>query len=114
MSNSKSNPILQRIKDSLQHQEPQPEIKTPLVSSTLLYGGFDQLYKLLDTAKRDMDFARSAVYIDDESAEVLELLRKKAKIKSSLLVSCLLHEFFTQHKDQIRQLLEKRNNSLID
>ncbi|GAB3832307.1 hypothetical protein [Pontibacter rugosus] len=115
MSNSKSNLVLQRIKGSLQHTEqPLPDPAAPSVSSTLETGGFRQLYRVLEEAKADMDFDRRAVYIDDESAEVLDLLRKKAKIKSSHLVSFLLHEFFSRHKGLIQELVEKRSNRLID
>lgn len=84
------------------------------IDRALQEGGFPQLIKLLEDIKEDMDFGRNAVYIDEETAEVLDLLRKKAKIKSNLLVSCLLHAFFQKHKELIQELLEKRSNRLLD
>lgn len=82
--------------------------------SILESGGFIQLFRVLEAAREDLDFGRNAVYIDEETAEVLDLLRKKFKIKSNLLVSYLLHEFFRKHKGLMQDLVEKRSNKLLE
>ena len=84
------------------------------IDSALAEGGFVQLFRELEAVRETLELDRKIVYIDDESAEVLELLRRKAKIKSSLLVSCLLHEFFRKHKDVIHELIEKKSNKLLE
>lgn len=84
------------------------------IDSALAEGGFVQLFKELEAARETLDLGRKVVYIDDDTAEVLDLLRKKAKIKSNLLVSCLLHEFFSRHKEFIQELVEKRANKLLE
>ena len=86
----------------------------PDIDSVLESGGFPQLFKVLEAARGDLDFGRNAVYIDEETAEVLDLLRKKFKIKSNLLVSYLLHEFFRKHKGLMQDLVEKRSNKLLE
>jgi hypothetical protein len=91
---------------------------TPLqakdIDTILSEGGFMQLFKVLEAARKEMEIDRKAVYIDEESAEVLELLKKKAKIKANVLVSYLLQEFFSRHKELIQELVEKRSNKLLD
>ncbi|PRY09043.1 hypothetical protein CLV24_11994 [Pontibacter ummariensis] len=136
MKNNRNNAVLERIKANLLNGEPKAGepveeeasaedkivLKRPLqeacseveISNILSLGGFTQLYETLERARGEMGFDRRIVYIDSESAEVLDLLRRKAKIKSNLLVSCLLHEFFSKHKELIQELVEKRNNKLLD
>lgn len=77
-------------------------------------GGFEQLFKVLEDARKEMEIEKKAVYVDEESAEVLDLLKKKAKIKSNVLVSYLLQEFFSKHKALIQELVEKRSNRFLD
>ncbi|RDV11883.1 hypothetical protein DXT99_23550 [Pontibacter diazotrophicus] len=84
------------------------------IDMILSEGGFMQLFKVLEAARKDMEIERKAVYVDEESAEVLDLLKKKAKIKSNVLVSYLLQEFFSKHKELIQELVEKRSNKLLD
>lgn len=72
------------------------------------------MVKELEAARETLEFDRKIVYIDEETAEVLDLLRKKAKVKSNLLVSALLHEFFSRYKDLIQELNEKKSNKLLD
>ena len=105
-------PILPAAADEIKGN--QGSQKTQTIDEVLAEGGFVQLFKALEAAREGLELDRRIVYIDDESAEVLELLRKKAKIKSSLLVSCLLQEFFQKHKEHIHDLIEKRNNKLLD
>ena len=122
-------PLLDRIKQRQRLREDQAEgpnerdsaakagagnAEAQGIDNILATGGFVQLSRALEAARGDFDFERRIVYIDDESAEVLDLLRKKAKIKSNLLVSYLLHEFLAKHKDLIREYVEKRGNKLID
>ncbi|MHA6250058.1 hypothetical protein ACXYMU_19150 [Pontibacter sp. CAU 1760] len=84
------------------------------IDTVLNKGGFTQLFKVLEAARKEMEIDRKAVYVDEESAEVLDLLKKKAKIKSNVLVSFLLQEFFSKHKELIQELVEKRSNRLLD
>ena len=84
------------------------------IEGALKRGGFGLLAKELEAAREILEFDRKIVYIDDDTAEVLDLLRKKAKVKSNLLVSALLHEFFSKYKDLIQELKEKRSNKLLD
>lgn len=118
MSQKKNNPVLAGIKASLRKEGlqgvPIASEAAPDLSRILEEGGFPEVHRALDSAKADMVFERRTVYIDNESAEVLDLLRKKAKIKSSLLVSFLLRKFFSKHKDSIRQLIDIKSNSLLD
>ncbi|WP_276499886.1 hypothetical protein [Pontibacter litorisediminis] len=118
MTKNKNNPVLGRIKESLRNEslqgEPTAHEAAPDLTSILSEGGFPEVHQALESAKAEMVFERRSVYIDNESAEVLDLLRKKAKIKSSLLVSFLLREFFSKHKDSIRQLIDIKSNSLLD
>ncbi|MFD3002665.1 hypothetical protein ACFS7Z_20005 [Pontibacter toksunensis] len=89
--------------------------KNPKDIDTILHeGGFMQLFKVLEAARKEMEIDKKAVYVDEESAEVLDLLKKKAKIKSNALVSYLLQEFFSKHKALIQELVEKRSNKFID
>ncbi|GAA4431460.1 hypothetical protein GCM10023188_19020 [Pontibacter saemangeumensis] len=84
------------------------------IDTVLNNGGFVLLFKVLEAARKEMEIDKKAVYVDEESAEVLELLKKKAKIKSNVLVSYLLQEFFSKHKELIQELVEKRSNRLLD
>lgn len=84
------------------------------IDAILSEGGFVQLFKALEAARKEMDIEKKAVYIDEESAEVLDLLKKKARIKSNVLVSYLLQEFFIKHRDLIQELVEKRSNKFLD
>lgn len=84
------------------------------IDSALAEGGFVQLFRELEAAREGLNLGRKIVYIDDDTAEVLDLLRKKAKIKSNLLVSCLLQELIIKHRDLIQELVEKRANKLLE
>lgn len=53
------------------------------------------------------------VYVDDDVAGVLELLRKKGKIKTNLLISYLLQSFIEKNKEKIQQLEEKKRNKFL-
>ncbi|PRY13748.1 hypothetical protein CLV24_105118 [Pontibacter ummariensis] len=88
--------------------------EVPDIDRTLELGGFPHLLKVLEAAREELDFGRNAVYIDEETAEVLDLIRKKFKIRSNLLVSCLLREFFQKHKDLMQELIDKRSNKLLE
>jgi hypothetical protein len=84
------------------------------IDTILTEGGFVRLYKVLEAARKEMEMDRKAVYVDEESAEVLDLLKKKAKIKSNVLVSYLLQEFFSRHKALIQELIGMRSNRLLE
>lgn len=53
--------------------------ETQTIDEALAEGGFFQLLKVLEAAREGLELDRRIVYIDDESAEVLELLRKKQR-----------------------------------
>ncbi|WP_162056023.1 hypothetical protein [Pontibacter pamirensis] len=95
-------------------EEPSATRQAQDIDVVLNKGGFEQLVKVLEAARKEMEIDKKAVYVDEESAEVLELLKKKAKIKSNVLVSYLLQEFFSKHKELIQELAEKRSNKLLD
>jgi hypothetical protein len=135
MSLHKNNPLLASIKAKIGAERTPVIAPTPMtltvmsessreaksfgsqkvrdIDTILAEGGFERLCKVLEAARKEMEMDRKAVYVDEESAEVLELLKKKAKIKTNVLVSYLLQEFFSRHKALLLELIEKRNNKFL-
>lgn len=61
--------------------------------------GLDNLYQLLQEEKEEFNIGKEVVYLDEELFSILLLLKRKAKIKPSLLTSYLLKKFFTENKE---------------
>lgn len=77
--------------------------------------GFEELYEILKQEKEDFSFNKRLVYIDDDLADVLDLIKKEAKINSNLLASYLLKQFFIENIGLIKALKEKRKgNKFLD
>lgn len=77
--------------------------------------GFEELYEILKLEKEDFSFNKRLVYIDDDLADVLDLIKKEAKINSNLLASYLLKQFFIENIGLIKALKEKRKgNKFLD
>ncbi|QNF31345.1 hypothetical protein HUW51_00895 (plasmid) [Adhaeribacter swui] len=77
--------------------------------------GFEDLYEILKQEKEDFTFNKRMVYIDDDIADVLDLIKREAKINSNLLASYLLKQFFTENIGLIKALKEKRKgNKFLD
>jgi hypothetical protein len=52
------------------------------------------------------------IYIDEEIKEVLSLLKSKAKIKTSSLVSYILEHFLEENKEDINTIIRSSNRFL--
>lgn len=77
--------------------------------------GFEELYEILKQEKDDFTFNKRLVYIDDDLADILDLIKKEAKINSNLLTSHLLKKFFLANIGLIKALKEKKKgNKFLD
>lgn len=77
--------------------------------------GFEELYEILKVEKQDFTFNKRLVYIDDDLADILDLIKKEAKINSNLLASHLLKKFFLENIELIKVLKEKKKgNKFLD
>lgn len=75
--------------------------------------GIEELYELLKEEKQDFTFGRRIVYVDDEIGEVLDFLRKKAKINSNALTSYLLKQFFLENRQLLQELKDRKENKFL-
>ncbi|WP_181308830.1 hypothetical protein [Rufibacter sp. XAAS-G3-1] len=78
------------------------------------FPSFTELHKILKSEKEFFTFNKRTVYIDDDIADVLDLLRKKEKINSNLLTSFLLQQFFIKNKGLIQELRDRKENRFLD
>jgi hypothetical protein len=77
--------------------------------------GFEELYNILKEEKQDFTFNKRTVYIDDDLADVLDLIKKEAKINSNLLASHLIKNFLLENIELIKALKKKqRGNKFLD
>lgn len=54
------------------------------------------------------------IYVDSGLHEVFSKLKLHTKLKLSTLVSHLLEEFLTEHKDAIKGILSQKQNKFLD
>ena len=73
--------------------------------------GLEELYEILKEEKQDFTFNKRLVYIDDDLADILDLLKKEAKINSNLLTSHLLKNFCLKNIELIKALKEKKKSN---
>ncbi len=72
-------------------------------------GSFNNILKNLD----DKDYnCTGVIYIDEEIKEVFAMLKSKAKIKTSSLVSYVLEEFLEDNKEEINTIIKRSNRFL--
>jgi len=80
-------------------------------SATSGLTGLEELYEILKEEKQDFTFNKRLVYIDDDLADILDLLKKEAKINSNLLTSHLLKNFCLENIELIKALKEKKKSN---
>lgn len=69
---------------------------------------------LLKLKDRDKEQSRKGVlYVDDEVKEVFMMLKAKAKIPISSLVSYILEEWLTEHEEEIGTLIKRSKNRFL-
>jgi len=76
--------------------------------------GFEELYNILKKEKEDFTFNKRTVYIDEDLADILDLIKKEAKINSNLLASHLIKKFFIENLGLIKALKENKRNKFLD
>lgn len=69
---------------------------------------------LLKLKDRDKEQSRKGVlYVDDEVKEVFMMLKAKAKIPISSLVSYILEKWLTEHEEEIATLIKRSKNRFL-
>jgi len=109
-----SKPVKEKVPPATNQALPKKKVGKEKDLNTELTG-FEELYEILKQEKEDFTFNKRVVYIDDDLADILELLKKEAKINSNLLASHLLKKFFQENIGFIKVLKErKRGNKFLD
>lgn len=115
MSSINETPI-QEAKCEVEEEKEPPHVEMETTSSEVFNfnGSSDMdLTDLLEYIKGKNYNCKEVLYVDTDVKEVFGLLKAKAKIPISSLVSFILEDWLTKHRNDISSLIKQKKNRFL-
>ena len=100
------------LKNATPVAEPAETVK-PEQKSKALPSGTDLVSFIQMVNEREDYRLRHSIYIDTEIHEILRQIKSQTRLRIGYLVSVLLEDFILKHKDEIVQLLDKKDKRIL-
>lgn len=105
---------IQEAKYEVEEEKEPLHVEMETTSSEVFNGSSDMdLTDLLEYIKGKNYNCKEVLYVDTDVKEVFGLLKAKAKIPISSLVSFILEDWLTKHRSDISSLIKQKKNRFL-